>query len=122
MKCTARVLAFLPAKLGGGKSFGVLQRCALILSIRKMLYLLFFSISDGNMYQPALLQDLKESDACWGVPVPVLLNRNAHMQWPYARGSGVPAWTGWCYSSDWTARFPEITEKSSEPVPIMQAE
>ncbi|GAB0182563.1 hypothetical protein GRJ2_000721600 [Grus japonensis] len=76
----------------------------------------------GNPYQPALLQDRKESDACWGMPVPVLLSGNTHMQWPYARGFGVPAWTSWCYGSDWTARFPEITEKSSGLIAIMQAE
>jgi len=75
-----------------------------------------------NMYQPTLLQDRKESNACWGMPVPVLLNGNTHMQWPSARAFEVPAWTSWCHSSDWTARFPEITEKSTELVAITQAE
>lgn len=48
VKYTGRVLAFLPAKLGGDKGFGVLQSMHVDSVIRKVLCLLFFSISDGQ--------------------------------------------------------------------------
>lgn len=117
-KCAHGVFAFLTAKLGGDKGFGILHThwCTLILLSRSELC----CSSTSLMCQHTLLQDHKEFDTWWGMPVSIFLYKNTHV--PYAMGSGVPPSTNWFYGSDWTVKFLEIIEESSELVAILWAE
>lgn len=116
MKCADGVFAFLTANQVEIKVLASYRACTLILSSKNE----FCCSSASLMYQHALLQDHKESDTCWGMTVSMFLYKNTHV--PYARGSGVPVSTNWFYGSDWTVKFLEIMEESSELVAILWAE